>query len=57
MAKKASDNIPSVSLEKKSLPKGSGTETQYASKSVLGKISAGGPTRAPQYTLENQKCK
>lgn len=55
MAKKASDNITSVSLEKKTLPKGNGTPDKYASKSVLGKISPGGPTRAAAFTPENCK--
>ena len=54
--KNSKSNIPSVSLESKSIKKGGGPENQYSSKAKLAKVGSGGETRAPQYKLENIKC-
>lgn len=49
-------NVPSVSLQNKSIPKGGDTQTQFASAKVLAKANGGGDNRAPEFKLENKKA-
>jgi hypothetical protein len=53
MANQPKSNLPNISLENKSCPKGSETETHYASKKVLAKASTS-TERPSQYTLESK---
>jgi hypothetical protein len=48
-------NLNSYSSPNAAFPKGSATQTEYASAKVLNKAKAGGELRAPEYKLENIK--
>lgn len=52
MAKSNPNTYSSVNMK---VTKGADRQTQFASKSVLGKVSPGARRRAPEYQLENLK--
>jgi hypothetical protein len=54
MANGPKDNLPKISADKATFPKGGSAENQYSSSKVLGK-AASSTARPSQYTLENQK--